>query len=136
METAVLQKSETILTPPLVWCEVIRRDKRRVYICSPLRGDIAGNMRRAKDYARFAYDCGCLPIVPHLYFPQFLNDDIEAERADALLWGLDAIKDCGELWVFGDRITDGMRAERNMAQRLRIQVRYFTENMEERENGD
>ena len=36
------------------------------------------------------------------------------------------LKLCGELWVFGDKITEGMDAELARAGRLRKKIRYFT----------
>lgn len=46
---------------------------KRVFICSPFRGAEEKNVELARKYARFAYEKGCLPVVPHLYFPQFLK---------------------------------------------------------------
>lgn len=40
----------------------------RVFICSPFRGAEEKNVELARKYARFAYEKGCLPVVPHLYF--------------------------------------------------------------------
>ena len=44
-----------------------------VYICSPFAGDIEKNVVAARTYSRFAVEQGCIPIAPHLLFPQFLN---------------------------------------------------------------
>ena len=41
--------------------------KRRVYICAPLKGDIEGNVKRAIWYARYVFQCGAVPVVPHFY---------------------------------------------------------------------
>lgn len=49
----------------------------RVFICSPFRGAEEKNVELARKYARFAYEKGCLPVVPHLYFPQFLKESDE-----------------------------------------------------------
>ena len=38
-----------------------------VYICSPLRGDIAANLEKAKRYAKYAFECGAAPVVPHFF---------------------------------------------------------------------
>ena len=45
-----------------------------VYICSPLAGDVECNQEKARTYCRFAVDRGCIPIAPHIYFTQFMND--------------------------------------------------------------
>ena len=39
---------------------------------------------------------------------------------------------CEEVWVFGERVTDGMAAEIAKAEKRKMKVRYFTDGMEER----
>ena len=86
-----------------------------VYICSPFRDDDKlkqyANARAAQHYCRDAYEKNCIPVAPHLYLPQFLDDDIPEERDLALRIGLRLINYCSEVWVHGDRISDGMRGE-------------------------
>lgn len=82
-----------------------------VYICSPFRGNAAANTKAARRYCREAYEKGYFPIAPHLYFPQFLDDDNPAERDECLRWGLRLINHCSEVWVFGDKISAGMKGE-------------------------
>jgi hypothetical protein len=38
---------------------------------------------------------------------------------------------CVELWVFGSSISEGMAQEIKWAKRRHMQIRYFTEKMEE-----
>ena len=45
-----------------------------VYICSPYAGDIHANVEAAKRYCRFAITKRCIPIAPHLLYPQVLDD--------------------------------------------------------------
>ena len=47
---------------------------KTVFICSPFRGNEKENAEKAKFYARIAIGTGAVPIVPHLYFPMFLDD--------------------------------------------------------------
>ena len=84
---------------------------KKVYICSPLRGDIEGNIERAKGYCKQAICEGCFPIAPHIYFTQFMDDTIAEERELAMAMGIELLDMCNELWVFGDTISEGMRAE-------------------------
>jgi len=104
---------------------------KRVYICSPLRGDIERNITRAKLYCRFAFEKGFVPWCPHLYFAQFLDDTNKFERAACRRYGLEEMWRSKELWVFGSRISEGMRAEIELAEDLEIPVRYFDSNMDE-----
>ena len=86
---------------------------KKVFICSPLRGDIKNNIKKAKEYSRMAVKKGYLPITPHIYFTQFLDDGIEAEREVALKMNIELLDLCDELWIFGNKITEGMQREIN-----------------------
>jgi hypothetical protein len=104
---------------------------KRVFICSPLAGNIERNMRNACVYCRFAFDKGFVPIAPHLFYTQFLDDKNKDERAAGLRYGLEEMWRVKQLWVFGENITDGMRFEIDLAKQLKIPVRYFDSEMEE-----
>ena len=82
------------------------------------------------DLQRFAVDNHCLPITPHIYFTQFMND--EDERAEAVLMNNILLSYCRELWVFGDVISKGMSEEIKQAKRKYMKIRYFTAEMEEK----
>lgn len=101
-----------------------------VYICSPYSGDVDANTAKARRYCRFAVDKGAIPLAPHLLFPQFMSDRTERERAlfmDIVLMGK-----CEQLWVFGEERSPGMQAEIDKAKKRHMQIRYFTEEMEEK----
>ena len=102
-----------------------------VYICSPYAGDTEKNTENARKYSRFAVDMHCLPITPHIYFTQFMNDDISEERDTALFMNIILLSKCAELWVFGSYISPGMKAEIDRAKRKHIPIRYFTTDLEE-----
>jgi hypothetical protein len=97
---------------------------KRVYICSPLGGDIAGNIEKAKAYARFAFECGVTPVIPHFY-ASLLNDSEPAEREMGLKAGLSLIWAVDELWCFGEAVTPGMKDELTLARQLGLTVRFF-----------
>ena len=118
-------------------CNIEREEKRIrefrpvVYICSPLAGDIEGNQKKARCYCRFAVDAGYLPIAPHIYFTQFMDEHNPKERDLALFMDLILLTKCAELWVFGDVISRGMSIEIEKARQKGKTVRYFTENCKE-----
>lgn len=106
-------------------CEAMRNVARTaempfVYICSPYRDNPRVNVMRARNYCKFAVSRGKLPIAPHLYFPQFMSEATERDKAMRMIFEL--LKLCGECWVFGEEITEGMAAEIDRAKK----VRYFT----------
>lgn len=74
---------------------------------------------------------GCIPIAPHLLFPQFLNDNDPKERELGLFFGNAIMSKCSEIWVFGSHISPGMEAEIKRAKWKNYRLRYFTENLEE-----
>ena len=84
---------------------------KKVYICSPLRGDITGNIERAINYCKEAEEEDVLPIAPHIYFTRFMDDTIPEKRERAMKMGIELLDMCDELWIYGDTISEGMRAE-------------------------
>ncbi len=102
-----------------------------VYICSPYSGDTERNVENAKRYSRFAVDRHYLPITPHIYFTQFMDDNIPEERDTAIFMNWVLMSKCVELWVFGEYISPGMKAEIERAKRKHMKIRYFTEELEE-----
>lgn len=102
-----------------------------VYICSPLSGNIAVNQRSARRYCRFAVDGGYIPLAPHLYFPQFMDDGNGAERDLALFMDIVLLSKCDQLWVFGDRVSKGMSIEIEKAKRKGQPIRWFTADCKE-----
>jgi len=102
-----------------------------VYICSPFSGDVEENVKAAQRYSRYAVNKGFIPIAPHLLFPQFLNDNIPAERRLGLFFGNVLMSKCAEVWVFGSTISAGMEDEIMRAKWKNYHLRYFNEVCEE-----
>ena len=102
-----------------------------IYVCSPLSGDIAANQEKARRYCRFAVDSGYIPLAPHLYFPQFMDDGNRAERDLALFMDIVLLSRCDQLWVFGERISKGMSMEIEKAKRKGQPIRRFDFNCRE-----
>ena len=90
---------------------------------------------RALRYCRFAVCRGCIPIAPHLYFTRFLDETNPQDRELGLFMGRVLLTKCVELWVFGSRVTAGMEREIAKAEERSMSIRYFTEDMEERQDG-
>lgn len=107
------------------------KPRERVYICSPYSGNIQSNEVKARLYCRLAYDKGYMPIAPHLYFPQFLDDSNKTERKAGTQFALELLTQTKELWVFGIKISKGMQGEIDWAKELKILIRYYTSDMEE-----
>ncbi len=112
---------------------------KKIYVCSRLAGDIENNIEKAKGYARFVVkECGAIPIAPHIYFTQFLDDTLPEDRAFGTMAGLMLLSDCDELWYFGDSVSQGMVREIIAAKEQGIPVRYVSDTEIEKikiENG-
>ena len=88
-----------------------------VYVCSPYAGNVDANTARARKYCRYVTDQGGIPLAPHLYLPQFLDE--KTERNLALFMDIALLSKCV--------ISDGMQKEIEYARRKRKPVRYIKE---------
>ncbi|MBU9728296.1 DUF7768 domain-containing protein [Diplocloster modestus] len=96
----------------------------KIYVCSPCRGDLQTNLNRARKYTKQIIKEGHVPITPHLFFSTILHDEIPKQREKALKIGLELLKGCHEVRVYGSRITEGMQQEIEEAEKLDIPVIY------------
>ena len=76
---------------------------KKIYVCSPLRGDIEHNIEMAKLY--------CTYIV----------------REFGIRAGLSLLPTCDELWYFGRNITKGMTEEIDLAMKLGLPTVFVPE---------
>lgn len=105
------------------------RDKL-VYICSPCQGDYEKNIQKAQGYCREAMEkwSDVLPIAPHVYFTQFLDDTNEKERELGMAAGIALLSICDEIWVYGmENPSQGMASEITYAIEHAIPVRDAAE---------
>lgn len=120
---------------PTAYCALtrIQNESRQyrplVYICSPFSGDVDVNTEKAKKYSRFAVDSGAIAFAPHLLLPLYMSED--SERELVMFMDMVFLGKCNQIWVFGDVITRGMRAEINKATKKNMIIRYFTEDLVE-----
>ena len=107
-----------------------------VFISSPYAGNVKANVEAAKRYCRFAITKHCIPIAPHLLYPQVLDDSDPAQRKLGLFMAIALLTKCAELWVFGTKISKGMAGEISRAERRRMPIRYFTTKCKEVHHED
>lgn len=101
---------------------------KKVYVCSPFRPTAVSladraeeqrsNIERALKACRILAMMGIQPLAPHLYFTRFLKDDVAVERDNGMRFALSWLEQADELWVFGDRVTEGMAQEIDEAKEL------------------
>lgn len=100
-------------------------DSRLVYIASPYAGDVEGNVAFAKAACRYAAAQGRTPVAVHLMYPQFLDDRVPKEREAGLKMGRRVLAACEEIWLCGERMSAGMKAEEAEARKLGIPIRQI-----------
>lgn len=100
------------------------KNRRKIYVASKYAGDVEANVSAAIRYCRRVIDEGFMPVASHLLYPQVLNDNDAHERELGLMFGLALLRDCDEVWVFGE-LSSGVRKEIEEAKRLHKRLRYF-----------
>lgn len=86
---------------------------KKVFICSPYHSDPEFNTRLARAACAYVFDRGDFPVAPHLFFPQFIEDDGFTRD-----WGIEAgheiMKACDEMLVIlieDANLSDGMKRD-------------------------
>lgn len=102
------------------------KNRRKVYVASRYAGDVEANVKAAIRYCRLVIDRGYMPIASHLLYPQILRDDDPVERELGMLFGLALLRDCDEVWVFGE-VSPGVAREIEEAKQLHKRIRFMEE---------
>lgn len=98
------------------------RRMKRVFVCSPFRGNVARNVQVARDACRQVLREGDAPFAPHLLYPALLDDAVPAERDLGIGAGLAWLAVADEMLVVGEP-TEGMRREIAAAETLGLSIR-------------
>ena len=78
------------------------------------------NTKLAAQYCRTVYEAGFSPICPTLYQPLFLNDAVPEEHKNGIDMGRDLLRRSHVLVVCGHTVTEAMKNDIAVAQRLGI----------------
>lgn len=110
------------------------KQMKRIFVCSRLRGknqqEMDKHIEQAQQFAKFVIreDYGA-PFVPHLLYPQFLDDSSAFERDMGIESGLSYLSVCDVVFAFIDDsnvVSDGMKQEIQYAIDHGIPVLPFT----------
>ena len=102
---------------------------KTVFVAHPIAGDIEENMKKVLAICEQIHTKEIIPVAPYLVSLQYLNDEVVEDRQ----LGIDANHECfrrryvDELWLFGDRISEGMKGEILLAREMNIPVVPKTE---------
>ncbi len=115
---------------------------KRVFVCSPLSADdaegVARNQELAREHMLEVLRAGGAPMVPHLLYPQVLDDRVPEDRRLGLDAGLAWLLVCDEVWVWPPSwrqtpdgpepiLTSGMAEEVAAARRVGLPVLFMQE---------
>lgn len=111
----------------------------RIYVISPFAGDNGAereiNVQRARMICREIVLAGHTPFAPHLFFPQFLNDQEPEERRRGIEAGQEIMMHgkFERAWYYPKRgrgpeiiITGGMQSDMDAARSAGIKVERGT----------
>ena len=90
------------------------------YITAAWSGDDCENAELAAKYCRTVYKAGFSPICPTLYLPLILNDAIPEEHKDGIDMSRNLLRRSPVLVVCGHTVTEAMKNDIAVAQRLGI----------------
>ena len=90
------------------------------YITDAWCGSDNENMKLAAQYCRTVYEAGFSPICPTLYQPLFLNDAVPEEHKSGIDMGRDLLRRSHVLVVCSHTVTEAMKNDIAVAQRLGI----------------
>lgn len=100
--------------------------KKIVYIAHKIGGDVENNIKKVIAICREINltEPNVIPLVPYLSDLYALKDEIPSERERGLSNGLFILKKgfIDEIWLYGDKISKGMRAEIDTCLEVGIKV--------------
>jgi hypothetical protein len=97
---------------------------KTVFIAHPIGGDVKNNVKKVISICSSLHSKHLIPVAPFLVSLQYLDDEVISDRE----LGIDANLECfhrkyiDELWLFGDRISEGMKKEIQLAKELQIPI--------------
>lgn len=98
---------------------------RMVFGCSQYHGKSKKELKKARRYARFIAICGYSPVMPQMFFPQFLDRRNPDEKTKSFELSLVQMRQCDEMWIFGTHINKEMKYEIEKAAEMEMTVRLF-----------
>jgi hypothetical protein len=95
-----------------------------VYVAHQLSGDREANRAKAAEWVGWlAQHCDIAPVADWIILTGQWH---ESMRERGLAIDLRLVEECDEVWLVGERVSDGMAIEAHHATRIGIQVRDFT----------
>ena len=96
-----------------------------IYIVHPIGGDIEGNKKKVLDICSQIHTEKVFPLVPYIVSCMYLDDTVQEERTKGMLVNKTVLESgiIDEAWVYGDRISAGMRYDIRICCKKGIRLR-------------
>jgi hypothetical protein len=97
---------------------------KTVFVAHPISGDVSQNLEKVLKICEDIHTKDLVPVAPYLVSLQYLDDGVIEDRE----LGVEANLECfrrgyvDELWLFGDKISSGMKKEVLLARKFNIPV--------------
>lgn len=97
-----------------------------VYIAHPISGNVEGNVLKVLSLCKKYHTDKIIPFAPYVVANQYLEDNKPEERELGIEANMEFFRRgfIDELWLCGDRISDGMKQEIQLAEEFKIPVIY------------
>ncbi|MFA5831733.1 MAG: DUF4406 domain-containing protein [Candidatus Paceibacterota bacterium] len=105
------------------------KTKKTIFIGHPIGGDVPGNMEKVLKICKEIHSENAIPVAPYLVSLRYLDDAKPEDRELGCDANLETLRRgyIDEMWLFGDRISSGMKQEVEVALSLGIPVIPKTE---------
>lgn len=120
---------KTNRTPAKHQPELKASERKKVFICSQYRGKEANIIQMNLLCYKAYTEHNVLPISPHAFFAQFLDENNDKQKKDIVGFGLELISWVDEFWVCGVSLSNTMQIELRKAKKLNKPIRYFDTNL-------
>lgn len=103
-----------------------------IFVIAPFTEVVKGQdeaIQAVRNYCRFVYKAGGIPVCPQLYLPQFINMHRSREFQIAAFINIVLLTKCAEAWSFG-KATHDMHYFYRLAKRKGKNIRQFNLKME------
>lgn len=97
---------------------------KTVFIAHPIGGDVHGNVQKVLSICKQIHSSTLIPVAPYIASVQYLEDGNGYERALGVAGNMETLRRgyVDEVWLYGDRISYGMKEEVLLALELGIPV--------------
>lgn len=98
--------------------------KKTIFISHPIGGDVDNNIKKVLKICARVHTKSIIPVLPYLVSLQYLNDEIIEDKRLGIAANLECFRRgyVDEVWLYGDRISPGMKEEIALARKLGIPI--------------